>query len=63
MSGNGKLDEVKGRAKEAAGALADDDELKRSGRIDQAVGELKEQADKLIDRVRDALDSTPRDRN
>ncbi len=38
----GKLDRIKGRVKEAAGALADDDNLKREGNLDQAAGKAKE---------------------
>jgi uncharacterized protein YjbJ (UPF0337 family) len=37
----GKTDELEGRVKEAAGALTGDENLKREGRIDQAVGKLK----------------------
>ena len=35
---SGKTDEMKGRVKEAAGALSGDAKLKREGRIDQTVG-------------------------
>ena len=38
----GKIDVVKGRIKEAAGALTDNDALREEGRTDQAVGEVKE---------------------
>ena len=34
-------DEAKGRAKEAAGALTNDRELKREGKVDQATGKAK----------------------
>jgi len=34
----GNIDEVKGRVKEALGALTDDDKLKKEGRIDRAKG-------------------------
>ena len=33
---SGKMDQVKGRVKEAAGALADNDKLRREGKVDQA---------------------------
>ena len=56
MAGNGTFDKAKGRAKEAAGALTDDDELKREGKMDQAGGEVKEKTDKAVDSVKDAVD-------
>jgi uncharacterized protein YjbJ (UPF0337 family) len=52
---SGKTDEVKGRVKEAAGALTDDKKLKRQGKADQAVGKIKQKAEKLIDKARRAL--------
>jgi uncharacterized protein YjbJ (UPF0337 family) len=52
---SGKTDEVKGRVKEAAGALTGDAKLKRKGRVDQAVGKMKQKAEKVIDKVKDAL--------
>lgn len=52
---SGKSDELKGRVKEAAGALTGDDKLKREGKVDQAVGKVKQTAEKVIDKVKDAL--------
>ena len=52
---SGKTDEIKGRVKEAAGALTGDAKLKREGRIDQTVGKVKQQAEKVIDKVKDAV--------
>jgi uncharacterized protein YjbJ (UPF0337 family) len=52
---SGKADEVKGRVKEAAGALTDDKKLKRQGKADQAVGKIKLKGEKLIDKARRAL--------
>jgi len=52
---SGKSDELKGRVKEAAGALTGDAKLKRKGRADQAVGKIKQQVDKIIDKVKHAL--------
>lgn len=40
----GKADEVKGRIKEAAGALTDNNKLRKEGQIDQAVGKAKQVA-------------------
>ena len=56
-------DELKGRTKEAAGALTDDDDLKREGKRDQAAGEAKNKlrdaedwAEDKVDDLRDKLD-------
>jgi uncharacterized protein YjbJ (UPF0337 family) len=56
-------DELKGRAKEAAGALTDDDDLKREGKQDQAAGEVKNKlreaenwAEDKVDELRDKVD-------
>ena len=51
---SGKTDEVKGRVKEAGGALTDDDQMRREGKIDQAVGKAKQAAEKVADKVKDA---------
>jgi uncharacterized protein YjbJ (UPF0337 family) len=52
---SGKTDELKGRVKEAAGALTGDEKLKRKGRVEQAVGKVKQKADKVIDKIKDAV--------
>jgi uncharacterized protein YjbJ (UPF0337 family) len=49
----GQFDELKGRAKEAAGDLTDDEDLEREGKVDKATGEAKQKADSVIDKVRD----------
>ena len=54
MSSN--TDDAKGRLKEAAGALTDD-RLRREGKADQAGGKVKEVAEKLKDKVDDAVDA------
>ena len=41
---SGKTDEMKGRIKEAAGALTDDNKLRKEGKADQAVGKAKQVA-------------------
>jgi len=51
----GKTDELKGRVKEAAGALTGDRKLKREGRDDQTVGKFKQKVEKVIDRVKGAF--------
>jgi uncharacterized protein YjbJ (UPF0337 family) len=50
----GEMDKVKGRAKEAAGAVTDDDKLRREGQVDQAAGEAKDAAGKTIDHAKEA---------
>ena len=51
----GKQDEIKGRIKEAAGALTDDNELRREGKIDQAAGKVKQATEKAVEKVQDAM--------
>ena len=51
----GKTDEVKGRIKEAAGALTDNDNLREEGKTDQAVGKAKQAVQKVADTVKDAV--------
>ncbi len=50
-------DEVKGRAKEAAGAVTGDDDLKNEGKLDQTVSSVKEGVDKVADKVKGMLRS------
>lgn len=52
-----KFDEAKGRAKEAAGDLADNDELKGEGKLDQLGAEIKELAEKTQQKVEDVVDA------
>ncbi len=54
----GKIDVVKGRIKEAAGALTDNDALREEGRTDQAVGEVKEAVEKVADKAKDTVKKT-----
>jgi uncharacterized protein YjbJ (UPF0337 family) len=49
---SGKTDKVKGRIKEAAGALTGNDKLREEGKRDQAVGEAKEIVQKVADKVK-----------
>ena len=51
---SGKTDEAKGRIKEAAGAITDDDKLRREGKIDQAAGKVKQAAEKTVEKVKQA---------
>ena len=52
---SGKSDELKGRVKEAAGALSGNKKLKREGKADQAVGKVKQKLKKVVDEVKDAV--------
>ena len=52
---SGKSDEMKGRVKEAAGAISGDKKLKREGKLDQAVGKVKQTAEKILDKAKGAL--------
>jgi uncharacterized protein YjbJ (UPF0337 family) len=52
---SGKSEIVKGRVKEAAGALTGNAKLKRQGKADQAVGKVKEKLAKAIDTVKSAV--------
>jgi uncharacterized protein YjbJ (UPF0337 family) len=56
MSKESKWDETKGRAKEAAGSLTDDDDLKREGKVDQAKSSVKETIDNVKDKAGDVVD-------
>ena len=52
---SGKSEELKGRVKEAAGALTGDSKLKQEGKVDQAVGKIKQNVEKVIDKVTHAV--------
>ena len=52
---SGKTDVVKGRLKEAAGALTGNDNLRAEGKADQAVGKVKQVAEKAVDKVAKAI--------
>lgn len=50
----GNKDEVTGRLKEAAGALTEDERMKREGQVDQK-GAVKHKIDVAADKVKDKL--------
>ena len=52
-----EADDIKGRAKEAAGDLTGNDDLKREGKADQAAGKAKGFVDDAKDKVEGAIDS------
>jgi uncharacterized protein YjbJ (UPF0337 family) len=53
--GDGTTDDLKGRAKEAAGDLTDDDSLKNEGRVDRGQGKVKDGVDKAGDKLKDVV--------
>jgi uncharacterized protein YjbJ (UPF0337 family) len=50
------FDQIKGRAKQAAGDLTDDDDLKREGKVDEHAGDAKEKVREVKDKVEDVID-------
>ena len=55
------IDEAKGRAKEAAGDLTDNDDMKREGKVDRTVSGVKDKVDDAADKVKDKLGSDDSD--
>lgn len=53
----GKADIAKGRIKEAAGAVTDDEQLRKEGQADQAVGKAKGAVEKASDKVKEVADA------
>jgi uncharacterized protein YjbJ (UPF0337 family) len=56
MGDEGRLDEAVGRAKEAVGALTDDEKMRREGRTDQAAGKVKRKLGELVDRAKEEVE-------
>ena len=52
---SGKTDVVKGRIKEATGALTGNDKLRAEGETDQAVGKTKQAVQQTADTVKKAV--------
>jgi uncharacterized protein YjbJ (UPF0337 family) len=52
---SGTSDKVKGRIKEAAGALTDNKKLKNEGKLDQAAGKVKSAVGKVVDKAKAAV--------
>ncbi|MEY2448283.1 MAG: hypothetical protein QOH79_1759 [Acidimicrobiaceae bacterium] len=50
------IDDAKGRVKEAAGDLTDDDRLKREGKTDQVGAKVKDFVDDVKEKVEDVVD-------
>ena len=53
--GDGTADDVKGRMKEAAGDLTDDQGLKNEGKVDRATGSVKDAIGDASDTAKDAV--------
>jgi uncharacterized protein YjbJ (UPF0337 family) len=53
--GDGKLDDLKGRTKEAAGDLTDDQSLKNEGKVDKATGTVKDKVGDAGDKAKDVI--------
>jgi uncharacterized protein YjbJ (UPF0337 family) len=53
--GDGTTDDLKGRTKEAAGDLTDDESLKNEGRVDRGQGKVKDAVDKAGDKLKDVV--------
>jgi uncharacterized protein YjbJ (UPF0337 family) len=52
---SGKPEELRGRVKEAAGALSGDEKLKSEGKMDQTAGKIKQKVSKVVDKVKNAF--------
>ncbi len=55
------IDEAKGRVKEAAGDLTDDQSLKNEGKVDQATSTVKEKVGDAADKVKDVVNPDDKD--
>jgi uncharacterized protein YjbJ (UPF0337 family) len=53
--GDGTTDDLKGRVKEAAGDLTDDQELKNEGKVDRASGTVKDKVGDAADKAKDVV--------
>jgi uncharacterized protein YjbJ (UPF0337 family) len=55
MADDGKFDDAKGRLKEAAGDLTDNQDLRNEGKVDKAAGAIKNKVADAADKVKDAV--------
>lgn len=53
---SGTTDQAKGRVKQAAGDLTDNDDLKREGKADETAGKVKEAIGDAKDKFDDVID-------
>lgn len=49
------MDQSKGRIKEAAGVITDDNRLKREGKLNQVAEKMKEIAANVVEKIRTVL--------
>jgi len=54
MRSDGAIDTAKRHLEEAAGAIADDEDLREEGKLHQAAGEVEDAAGRVVDRVPEA---------
>jgi uncharacterized protein YjbJ (UPF0337 family) len=52
---SGTSDKIKGRVEEAVGVLTDDQRLKDHGKLDQAVGNVKQTLERAVDKAKAAV--------
>jgi uncharacterized protein YjbJ (UPF0337 family) len=55
---NGKIDVVKGRIKEAAGVLIDNEALRDEGKADQVAGKAKEVVEETVKKIKETAQKT-----
>ena len=53
---NGKIDQAKGRAKQAVGDLTNDDDLKAEGEVDEAAGKVQDTVGRGTRKVGEAIE-------
>ena len=56
---SGKTDQMKGRTKQAAGALLGDKRLEREGKVDRVAGKIKQAAEEVVDKVKSTIKRRP----
>jgi uncharacterized protein YjbJ (UPF0337 family) len=57
---DGTVDRTKGKVKEAAGDLSDDQSLKNEGKVDKASGKVKDAVGGTAEKVKDAVNPNER---
>jgi len=57
---SGTSDKIKGRVKEAVGALTNDQRLKDEGKLDQNTGKIKQVVERAIDKATNAVKDHPK---
>ncbi len=60
---SGETDQAKGRIKQAAGDLTDNDDMKREGKADETAGKVKDATGDAKDKFDDAVDDVKRKLN